>query len=271
MKTVTSKKRATGKRKTTVKRIAKRKTVKKVRKSVTLKAKPKPKIRIKPTNHANPIGISGSTASVKALKAVKAAKKEGEKTARKRLLKTNKAKMDRVLKSNNAKISRLLKQNNTRISKILRASGIRRKRKAVTKQRQRIENPFDARRFRGNRRKKKETAEQCLKRIEEHIHTVRDDILYGIATGAYKFKWASVAKETGYGNGERKKMLSILDNKGFTISKLAHKIWESDTGYGKSDDHEIRNEIIDVLHTVSSRTDALNQLDRGQGSADVPF
>jgi hypothetical protein len=64
-----------------------------------------------------------------------------------------------------------------------------------------------------------------------------------------------------------------LDNKGYTINSLAKKIWEDNDGsygHGKGDD-EIRNEIIDVLQSVSNRTDALNQLDRGQGTVNVPF
>jgi hypothetical protein len=100
---------------------------------------------------------------------------------------------------------------------------------------------------------------------------VREKILLGIANGSYKFKWASVAKETGYGNGERKKMLSILDNKsGYTINALAHKIWE-DNDYGREQtDHDIRNEIIDVLQTVQSRSEALNELD-SDSKGNTPF
>jgi hypothetical protein len=201
---------------------------------------------------------------------VKAAKREGEKTAMKRLIKTKKAQTDRVLKSSKEKINRLLKQNKTRITEILKG-GAKRKRKTATKQRQPFDNPFDTRRFRG--RRKKETTEQRLKRLSGELHNVRDQILYGIAAGLYKFKWASVAKETGYGNGERKKMLSILDNKGYTIKGLAHHIWEQNDGsygHGKSDD-VIRDEILDVLQVVSTRTEALNQLDRGQGIVKTPF
>jgi len=110
------------------------------------------------------------------------------------------------------------------------------------------------------------------KRVSENIHSTRDQILLGIANGSYKFKWTSVAAETGYGKGEQKKMLSILDNKkGYNIKGLAHKIWEDNAGSygrGKSDD-VIRDEIIDVLQTVSSRSEALNLLDRGQGN--TPF
>ena len=65
-------------------------------------------------------------------------------------------------------------------------------------------------------------------------------------------------------------MLSILDNKGYTINGLAQKIWEENNGnYGRTSDDEIRDEILDVLQSVSSRGDALKELDRGQG--DTPF
>jgi len=176
------------------------------------------------------------------LSLVKAARKEGENSARKRLLKN--------------------------ITSIIRSGN---KRKPAAKRRARVDNPFETRRGRGGGRKKKETTEQRLKRLSNEIYATRDQILLGIANGSFKFKWTSVAKETGYGNGERKKMLSILDNKGYTVNQLAHKIREENEGSygrGKSDD-VIRDEIIDVLQTVSSRGDALKQLDRGQG--DTPF
>jgi hypothetical protein len=289
-RTATTRKPTVRKRTTTAKkRTVKRKPSKKTKPAVKRRVKPavKPKRTVKkrtvkrstsikrtatnPKVRAKSDGLNGrpSPATRQVSKAVKAAKREGEKEARKKFVKTNKAKMERVLKSGKEKINRLLKQNKTRISEILRG-GAKRKRKA--KQRQPVENPFDKRRFRGNRRKKKETAEQRLKRIESTVHSVRDQILYGIADGSFKFKWASIAKEAGYGNGERKSMLSILDNKGYTVNQLAHKIWEDNGGsYGHvKDDDLIRNEILDVLHTVNSRTDALNQLDRGQGG-DTPF
>jgi hypothetical protein len=235
-----------------------------------LKAKPKPKPI--PKTRVKTAGISGASASAKALKAVKAAKNEGAKSAMKKVMKAKKAQADRILKSSEVKINRLLKENKARITEILRGSGVKRRQKATKKARQRNDNPFDARRFRGGR-KKKETPQQRLKRLEDNIQNERDQILYGIATGAYKFKWVSVAKETGWGDGERKKMLSILDNKGYTINGLAKKIWEDNDGSygrGKGDD-VIRDEIIDVLQVVSNRTDALNQLDRGQGTEKVPF
>jgi len=256
-------KKTTVKRKPTTKPTAKKRTVKPVR---TIK-----KRTAASKNRMNATGMNGSTATSKAIKAVSAAKKEGARTAMKKVLKAKKAQTDRILKSSKEKINRLLQENKNRITEILR-NGSKRRHKAAKKQRRTIDNPFDSRRFRGGR-KKKETAEQRLKRIGNNLHSDRDNILFGIATGEYKFKWASVAKETGWGNGERKKMLSILDNKGYTINALAKKIWEDHDGsygHGKDDD-EIRNEIIDVLQSVSNRSDALKMLDRGQGTVNVPF
>jgi hypothetical protein len=207
----------------------------------------------------------------KVAKAVKEARKEGEKNAGKKLLKANKTKIARVLKTSKAKITRLLKANNARVDKRIRENNVRitevlrgvKRRPAVKHRHRPVENPFDTGRFRGPKRK--ETFEQRMKRVAGDIHTVRDKILYGIADGSYKFKWASVAKEAGYKEGERKKMISILDNKGFTVEGLAHRVWEENGGsYGRGpSDDAIRDKIIDVLQTVNSRTDALNQLDRG--------
>jgi cell division septum initiation protein DivIVA len=260
----------TAKRKTTAtravpKRVVKRKTTaKRTTVGANLRVRPKPRVRPKLKPQSD--GLNGSKTVAKL---VKAAKKEGEKAVMKKVLKSKKAQADKVLKSSKAKINRLLKENKTRITEILRSSGTKRRRKTVIKPRKRIDSPFDARRFRGNRRrKKKETNDERLKRVSEHVHSVRDQILYGIADGSFKFKWASVAKEAGYGTGERKAMLSILDNKGYTINKLAHKIWEDNNGsYGHvKDDDLIRDEIIDVLQTVSTRKDAFNQLDKWDGN-----
>ena len=233
------------------------------KKRSVFKAKPKPKSRVKTGS------LFGSTSTAKAIKAVSAAKKEGARTAMKRVLKAKKAQADRVLKSNETKINRLLKENKARITEILRGR-VKRRNKAAPKKRRIIDNPFAPRR---GGRKKKETPEQRLKRLGNNLQTDRDNILFGIATGAYKFKWTSVAKETGWSDGERKKMLSILDNEGYTISSLAKKVWEEhggSYGHGKDDD-EIRNEILDILQSVSNRSDALKMLDRGQGTTSVPF
>ena len=216
-----------------------------------------------PASKAKFDGLSGRPSPVKRQinKAVKAAKKEGELAAKKKLLKSRKSQMDKILKSGKDKINRLLKSTNARITNILKGSS---KRKTPVKPQRPVESPFDHRRFSG--RRKKETSEQKLKRLSDHIHSVRDYILYGIACGKYKFKWAAIAKEAGYSTGERRKMLSILDNKGYSIKTLAKYIWEdaeNSIRRGKTD-HDIRNEIIDVLQTVNSRSDALNQLDRGQ-------
>ena len=271
----TAKKRTKpAKKRTTAKRTVKRKTTVAKRKTTAKRATPKRTTTVKRKSAAKrkttqKDGLNGSKSFSKL---VKAAKKEGGRAVMKKVLKSKKAQADRVLKSSKEKINRLLKENKSRITEILRSGGAKRKRKPQAKPRKRIDSPFDVRRFRGNRRKKKETFEQRLKRVSNDVHTVRDQILYGIAAGSFKFKWASVAKEAGFGAGERKGMLSILDNKGYTINQLAHKIWEDNDGsYGRGkDDHVIRNEIIDVLQTVSSRADALNQLDKGHG-APPPF
>jgi hypothetical protein len=213
---------------------------------------------------------TGTSDRRKIAKAVKKARKEGEKEAGKKMLKANKAKVARVLKANRSKINRLLKANNARVKRKIGENNIRitevlrgvKRRRRPAAERHPVENPFDTRRFSGQR--KKETFEQRMKRVAGDVHTVRDHILYGIANGSYKFKWSSVAKETGYKEGERKKMISLLDNKGYTVEGLAHRIWEENDGsygHGPSDD-AIRDQIIDVLQTVSSRTDALNRLDR---------
>ena len=240
--------KSTAKRKTTVKRAVKKTAKKPVKKPAAKPRRVKPKTTRRPKTKVSSLNGRPSLVKRQSL-LVKAARKEGEKTARKQLL---------------AKISKIFK------------SGKKRKTvKTSKKQRKHIEqDPFDTRRFRGGRRKKKETTEQRLKRLSNSVYTTRDQILLGIANGSFKFKWASVAKECGYGNGERKKMLSILDNKnGYTVNQLAHKIWEDGNGnhgHGKDDD-EIRDEIIDVLQSVNSRSDALKQLDRGQGDDDAPF
>jgi hypothetical protein len=268
--TKTENKRTVANRKTVPKRPATKRTTKRNPASAGTKLPVRPKS--KPTPRVRPVA-SALNGSDKMTKLVKAAKKEGERTAMKRLMKSKKAQTDRVLKSSKEKINRLLKENKARITEILRGGTKRRGKSSRSLKPSRPpknDNPFETRRFRG-RRKKKETSGQRLKRIEGNVHTVRDQILYGIADGSFKFKWASIAKETGYGEGERKKMLSLLDNKGYTVNSLAHKIWEDNDGSygrGKSDD-VIRDEILDVLQTVSSRTDALNLLDRGQGN--TPF
>ena len=270
---VSKRKKSTAKRTTKRKTVAKKRTAKRKttvganllvpeRVCVRPNLRVRPKPRVRPTPKTD--GLHGSSA---VSKLVKAAKKEGERAAMKKVLKSKKAQADKVLKTSKEKINRLLKDNKSRITEILRSGG-KRKRKTSSKPRQRIDNPFDTRRFRGNRRKKNETFEQRLKRVSDDVHSVRDQILYGIADGSFKFQWASIAKEAGYSTGERKKMLSILDNKGYTINKLAHKIWEDNGGShqrGRTDD-DIRDEIIDVLQTVSSRTDALSKLDRGYTS-----
>ena len=255
-------KSAAAPKKTTVKRTVKRAT------SAT--ANQKSKIKNRKLN-----GLSGrpSPATRQVAKAVKTAKKEGEKAAQKKLVIASKAKMEKVLKGSKEKINKLLKQSNERITKILRDTGAKRKTASQKPPPERIESPFDMRRFRG-RRGKKETAKQRLKRLSnavEAVQTVRDQVLLFFATGG-KLKWESVKKETGWGSGERKAILSMLDNKkGYTLKALAERIWESNDGKGRFDDYDILNEVIDVLSTVSSAGAALNELDRRLGGDKTPF
>jgi len=235
-------KKAVSKRAVKRKTTAKKRTTKVAKKRATKVAR-KRTTAVKPRRSSpKSAGLSGrSKLLTRQLSLVKAARKEGEQTARKKLL--------------------------DKITKIFRSG---KKRKTPAKKRKPADNPFVSNYYRGGR-KKKETTEQRLKRLSRNVGSTRDQVLLGIANGSFKFKWTSVAKETGYGNGERKKMLSILDNKGYTINGLAQKIWEDNDGsYGRGNsDDVIRDEIIDILQSVSSRSDALNLLDRGQG--DAPF
>jgi hypothetical protein len=208
----------------------------------------------------------------KAAKTVKMVKKETEQKIRKKLLKANKAKIAKAIKANKVRMNRILKTNNTRITKKIRENNTRIKdiltgiKHRPKPKKQPITNPFDLRRFRGNR--KKETPQQRLKRLGEHIYTIRDQILYGIACGRYKFKWASLAKECGFKTGERKKILSLLDNNGYSVNSLAHHLWEeNENNRQHTDDHTIRNQIIDVLCSIGSPSDALDLLYRN----DAPF
>jgi len=240
------------------------------RKKTTTKPATKPRRAKSPvTRKPSPKidGLNGRTSlATRQASLVKAAKKEGEK----KMLKTLKSKVEKVLRSSKEKINSLLKKSG---AQILKAGTKRKTATPKTSQRKRTESPFDMRRFRGVR-KKKETTKQKLNRLSNETHTIRDQILLGIANGSFKFKWKSVASETGYGEKERKAMLSILNNNGYTVKGLAHKIWEDNNGnYGNNvPDDEIRDEIIDVLSVVSSAGDALKQLDRGQGQGSkAPF
>ena len=106
-----------------------------------------------------------------------------------------------------------------------------------------------------------------LKALEDKVSTINDRILFGIASGEYKFRWTDAKGSKGVGNElgllgsqtERRSRIGILSNSGYTPETLAHHIWE-ETGM-RLDDADIRNEIIDVLTTVTSRSRALEELE----------
>ena len=106
-----------------------------------------------------------------------------------------------------------------------------------------------------------------LRAVEEHIHSAGDRILFGIASGAYKFRWndegvsAGTGRELGFSGSEaeRKARIGILSNNGYTPASLAHQLWE-ETGM-ELNGNDIRGEIIEVLNSVASRTQALEALE----------
>ncbi|MDR0824949.1 MAG: hypothetical protein LBN74_07620 [Prevotella sp.] len=116
-----------------------------------------------------------------------------------------------------------------------------------------------------------------LNAAEENVHTIRDRILFGIASGAYKFRW----KDEGVSNGlaselgltgstaERKARINLLSNKGYTPSTLSHHIWE-ETGM-QLNDNDIRSEVIDVLNSITSRKQALEALENNAGITEEQY
>lgn len=113
--------------------------------------------------------------------------------------------------------------------------------------------------------------------VEENIHSVRDRILFGIASGAYKFRWndkgvsMGLARELGLSGSEaeRKARIGILSNNGYTPASLAHRIWE-ETGM-ELNDNDIRSEVIDVLNSVSSRKQAIETLENNAGITEEQY
>lgn len=127
-------------------------------------------------------------------------------------------------------------------------------------------------------RARKETPfQRRLNAVEDNVHTVRDRILFGIASGAYKFRWKDkgvsmgLAREMGLSGSEaeRKSRIGILRNDGYTPSTLAHRIWE-ETG-GELNDNDIRSEVIDVLSSISSRAQALEELEKSAGITEEQY
>ncbi len=117
------------------------------------------------------------------------------------------------------------------------------------------------------RSKKPTPFQRRLQAVEPNVSTVRDRILYGIASGAYKFRWKDegvsmgLARELGLTGSEteRRSRISLLSNNGYTPSTLAHRIWE-DIG-STLNDNDIRSEVIEVLSFISSPKQALETLE----------
>ncbi|NDW19419.1 hypothetical protein D0T53_10935 [Dysgonomonas sp. 216] len=117
------------------------------------------------------------------------------------------------------------------------------------------------------RPKKLTPFQRRLQAVEPNVSSVRDRILYGIASGAYKFRWKDqgvsmgLARELGLTGSEteRRSRISLLSNNGYTSSTLAHRIWE-DIG-STLNDNDIRSEVIEVLSSISSPKQALETLE----------
>lgn len=121
------------------------------------------------------------------------------------------------------------------------------------------------------RTKKPTLFQKRLNAIEDNVNTIRDRVLFGIASGAYKFRWKDqgvskgLASELGlsFTQRERKSRIGLLSNNGYTPSTLAHHLWEE--ADGRINDTDIRDEIIDVLYSVYSRKQALELLEQNVG------
>ena len=115
--------------------------------------------------------------------------------------------------------------------------------------------------------KKTTPFQRRLQAIEEKASSIGDRILFGIASGDYKFRWndkpgsKGIGSELGLSNSqsERRARIGILSNSGYTPETLAHHIWEETER--RFDNADIRNEIIDVLNSISSRRQALEELE----------
>lgn len=103
------------------------------------------------------------------------------------------------------------------------------------------------------------------------IKSLRDYILRLVATGNIKFKWGDTDSSKGLAShlgindspSERRKRISLLSNSGYTPEQLAHNIWEqqdvqnSDLPFKGYETDEILNEILDVMSSVYSPSQAL--------------
>lgn len=137
--------------------------------------------------------------------------------------------------------------------------------------------PLDRKKEKVAKEKKPTPFQRRLNAVEDNVSTVRDRILFGIASGAYKFRWKDkgvsmgLAREMGLSGSEaeRKSRIGILRNDGYTPSTLAHHIWE-ETGM-QLNDNDIRSEVIDVLSSIYSRSQALEELERSAGVAEEQY
>lgn len=127
-----------------------------------------------------------------------------------------------------------------------------------------------------NRQSTAQTPQNLIGRLNAlgDIRSLRDFILREIASGNAKFKWADsengtkgLASHLGIKNSpkERRMRISLLSNSGYTPEEFAHYIWErqdaqnSDLPFRGYETDEILDEVIDVLQSVYSPKQALEQ------------
>lgn len=127
-----------------------------------------------------------------------------------------------------------------------------------------------------NRQSTAQTPQNLIGRLNAlgQIRSLRDFILREIASGNAKFKWADsengtkgLASHLGIKNSpkERRMRISLLSNSGYTPEEFAHYIWErqdaqnSDLPFRGYETDEILNEVIDILQSVYSPKQALEQ------------
>ena len=127
-----------------------------------------------------------------------------------------------------------------------------------------------------NRQAVAQTPQNLIGRLNAlgDIRSLRDFILREIASGNAKFKWADsengtkgLASHLGIKNSpkERRMRISILSNSGYTPEEFAHYIWErqdaqnSDLPFRGYETDEILDEVIDVLQSVYSPKQAIEQ------------
>lgn len=116
-----------------------------------------------------------------------------------------------------------------------------------------------------------------LNTVEENVHSIRDRVLFGIASGGYKFRWKDegvsmgLARELGLSGSEteRRARIGLLSNSGYTPTSLVHHLWE-EMGT-ELNDNDIRSEIIDVLNSITSRNQALEALENNVGMTEERY